>query len=94
MKFIIDEKTKEDMASLHPITQYLLGNPLFVEMAKIMACCDRNLPVKINGEILKVTHYYYDYDPFGPSEMKFSYETAEWSGPYENVIEVDVDLFK
>lgn len=88
---VIREKAK---ALGFPILDYLLGNPRFIEMAKIMSCCDHNIPVRINGKILKIAHYDYFVNPYNSNTFEFQFETAEWSGSTENVMDINTEILK
>ena len=72
---------------------HLLSNPQYVEMSKIMACSNNNVPARINGKILKIVHYDYYVNPFSSqNEIQFSFDTEEWSGSYDTIMDIDITV--
>jgi hypothetical protein len=84
---------KQKVQGKSPLMDAILNDPKFVEVSKIMACHDNNVPARINGDIKKITCYNYDYD-FFVSAIRFNFDVSEWEGEYDTIIDIDVEILK
>lgn len=90
---MIIAEVKEKVSNINPILDHLLSNPKFVEMAKIMGCYNNCMPVRINGEIKRVSNFEYNVNPH-TYEWQFGFDLTDWEGEYNEVIDVDTSVFE
>ena len=76
-----------------PTLDYLLNNPQFKESVKVMKCYNESIPARVNGEIVRITKFEYNMDPYS-NTMKFGFDLGHWEGDYTDVVDIDISIFE
>ncbi len=76
-----------------PLLDFLANNPQFTEIAKIMRAYENGMPIRVNGELRRITILKYAMNPY-TNAWEFKWNDSEWEGEYCEIIDVDMALLK
>lgn len=76
------------------IMEYMRHNPQFIEMDKLIWCHNNNIPARIDGEVKKITRIDWRIGPYMKDGIKFYFDTADWEGEANKIIDIDMSVFE
>ena len=77
----------------NPLMDFLANNPQFTEIAKVMRAYENSIPIRVNGELRRITTLEYTMNPY-TNAWVFKWNDSEWEGEYCEIIDVDMALLK